>query len=590
MRGSPRRITLLSVPLLVAALLLVPQSASAAVSFSSTAVNQNGGNCADVPNSSATNGTQLVQYGCNSAANQRFTFNPVSGTSDVYTVATLTAGKCVDVNGASTADNATIIQWTCHTNANQQWRLVPVAVSGTDKTFNLVSVGSGKCIVPAGGVATGNTGLVQLPCSTAASRVWRLPSYTATSGSVTVTNPGNRSNTVNTSASLTLAASGGTGSYTWSASGLPAGLSLNTSTGVVSGTPSTVATYTVTVTATSGGVSGSATFTWTITSGGGTGNTFTNPIKAQGPDPWLTYYNGYYYLATTTWNRTITMRKATTMRGLATATDQVLFNLTNPNGAGTMWAPEFHLLSGPNGQRWYFYYTAGREPYDLGTQRIHVLESAGLDPMGPYTFKADLLDPTSDNTWELDPGILQLNGNLYLLGTFYNGSQPMFIRPLSNPWTASGTRRILTTPTLSWETVGGAVAEGGEVLQRNGKTFIIYSTSHCSTPDYKLGMLTYNGTGDPLLSSSWTKSPNPVFQRSNANGVYGPGHNGFFKSPDGTEDWIVYHANSSSSGGCDMNRSTRVQKFTWNADGTPNFGTPVATGTTLTSPSGEPAS
>jgi len=36
-----------------------------------------------------------------------------------------------------------------------------------------------------------------------------------------------------------------------------------------------------------------------------------------------------------------------------------------------------------------------------------------------------------------------------------------------------------------------------------------------------------------------------VFQRSNTNGVYGPGHNGFFKSPDGTEDWIVYQANAS---------------------------------------------
>jgi hypothetical protein len=59
--------------------------------------------------------------------------------------------------------------------------------------------------------------------------------------------------------------------------------------------------------------------------------------------------------------------------------------------------------------------------------------------------------------------------------------------------------------------------------------------------------------------------------------------------PDGTEDWIVYHANSSTTQGCDINRTTRAQKFTWNADGTPNFGTPVALGTRLPSPSGEPA-
>ena len=113
--------------------------------------------------------------------------------------------------------------------------------------------------------------------------------------------------------------------------------------------------------------------------------------------------------------------------------------------------------------------------------------------------------------------------------------------------------------------------------------------SHCATPEYKLGMLTYNG-GDPLNSSSWVKSATPVFQRNNAAGVYGPGHNGFFKSPDGTEDWIVYHATTNPNGNCDLNRSTRAQRFTWNADGTPNFGTPASLSTTLTAPSGEPAS
>jgi hypothetical protein len=88
-------------------------------------------------------------------------------------------------------------------------------------------------------------------------------------------------------------------------------------------------------------------------------------------------------------------------------------------------------------------------------------------------------------------------------------------------------------------------------------------------------------SADPLSPSSWTKKSTPVFHRSDANGVYGPGHNGFFTSPDGTENWIVYHANSSSSGGCGNGRTTRAQKFTWNSDGTPNFGTPVALGTSL---------
>lgn len=481
---------------MVVALLVAPP-ASAAVTFSSTGVNQNGGNCLDLPGGSTTNATQLRAFTCSSGANQNFGYTPVAGTSDTYTITTQ-SGQCVDVFGASTADNATIIQWPCHNGTNQQWRLVPVTVAGADRTFNLVSVSSGKCVTPSGGSSASNTGLVQLPCATGNGRVWRLPGF--------------------------------------------------------------------------------------VSDGTGT-RTFTNPLSQRGPDPWLTYHDGSYYLATTTWNSTVTMRRASTLAGLATATDQVIFNLTRPNGAGTMWAPEFHLLDGPNGKRWYFYYTAGREPYDLGTQRIHVLESAGLDPMGPYSFKADLLDPTQDNTWNwtrhppVERPAVPAGHVLQRLAAHVH---PAAVQPVDGERHAQGA--VHADVQLGDGRRRGQRGRGGSAAGR--KTFIVYSASHCSTPDYKLGMLTYNG-GDPLNSASWVKSPNPVFQRSNANGVYGPGHNGFFKSPDGTEDWIVYHANNSASGGCDMNRSTRAQKFTWNADGTPNFGTPVALGVTLTAPSGE---
>ncbi|WP_229070088.1 family 43 glycosylhydrolase [Actinoplanes sp. DH11] len=319
--------------------------------------------------------------------------------------------------------------------------------------------------------------------------------------------------------------------------------------------------------------------------GAGTAKTFTNPIKRNGPDPWLQHHNGYYYLATTTWNSTITMRRSTTLAGLATATDQVIFNLAGrPNGCCNMWAPEFHLLDGPSGPRWYFYYTAGQNVTDFNpTQRLHVLESAGTDPMGPYTFKATL-----GSDWQLDASVLKVGSSLYLMGTYNGGTngQSNFIQRMTNPWTLTGSRARLSSPTLSWERQTHPVNEGPEPLYRNGKVMVVYSASACWGPDYKLGMLTLTGT-DPMNINHWTKSPNPVFQRNDANSVFAPGHHGFFKSPDGTEDWIVYHANDSAGGGCDMNRSTRAQKFTWNADGTPNLGTPVRLGTTLTAPSAE---
>src|SRR5204863_7194745 len=51
---------------------------------------------------------------------------------------------------------------------------------------------------------------------------------------------------------------------TWGAAPLPAGLTVNTSTGLISGTPTTAGTYSITLSATNAGGTGSATLTLTI--------------------------------------------------------------------------------------------------------------------------------------------------------------------------------------------------------------------------------------------------------------------------------------------------------------------------------------
>ncbi|WP_405869473.1 putative Ig domain-containing protein [Streptomyces sp. NBC_00005] len=98
-------------------------------------------------------------------------------------------------------------------------------------------------------------------------------SGTSTGNTVTVTNPGSQSTATGSSAGLQISASDSAGAtLTYSASGLPTGLSISSSTGLISGTASTAGTYQVTVTASdSTGASGSTSFTWTVsTSGGGT--------------------------------------------------------------------------------------------------------------------------------------------------------------------------------------------------------------------------------------------------------------------------------------------------------------------------------
>nr|WP_205614778.1 family 43 glycosylhydrolase [Streptomyces chartreusis] len=320
------------------------------------------------------------------------------------------------------------------------------------------------------------------------------------------------------------------------------------------------------------------------------GRPYANPLKSfKGADPWLQYHDGNYYLITTTFTGILGIRKSPTLAGLATAPNVQVWSDTTSTRDTNFWAPEMHLVDG----HWYVYYSAGRSGVACcDSQRTHVLESAGTDPMGPYTYKGSLTGSNlTPGGWLIDASLLRAGNRLYLVGSgFVDGStQSLVIAPLSNPYTlASSTFTVISGPTLDWERSGSPVNEGPEPLYHDGRTFLTYSASSCQTADYKLGRLELTGT-DPLSPASWTKKQTPVFQRSDTNGVYGPGHNGFFTSPDGTENWIVYHANSASNGGCGNGRTTRAQEFTWNADGTPNLGTPVALGTTLPGPSGESA-
>jgi carboxypeptidase T len=94
--------------------------------------------------------------------------------------------------------------------------------------------------------------------------------YCGTPGAPVVANPGNQVSTVGTPVTLNNSASGGAPPYTWSASGLPAGLTINSATGQVTGTPTTAGVSSASITATgTNGLSGSAPFTWTVNPAGG---------------------------------------------------------------------------------------------------------------------------------------------------------------------------------------------------------------------------------------------------------------------------------------------------------------------------------
>jgi GH43 family beta-xylosidase len=308
--------------------------------------------------------------------------------------------------------------------------------------------------------------------------------------------------------------------------------------------------------------------------------------------------DGNYYLVQSR-DRGIWVSKSSTLTGVFTPGVKVWSAPSTGWNRDNLWAPELHFIDG----KWYIYYAAGptgTSPATFINQRAFVLESATTDPQGAYLDKGILYTDDDgdgatpeDNKWAIDLTAARLNGQLYAVWSGWEENstttdrvtQHLYIAPMSNPWTISGNRVKLSSPVESWE-VGTELnlQEGPQFLEHGGQTFIIYSARESFLPDYRLGQLRLaSATANPLDPASWTKS-GPVF--TGAGAVYGVGHASFTTSPDGTESWIVYHSKTVNGAGWD-DRVIRMQKFTWNADGSPNFGTPVAAGQSLAAPSGQ---
>jgi GH43 family beta-xylosidase len=313
------------------------------------------------------------------------------------------------------------------------------------------------------------------------------------------------------------------------------------------------------------------------------GGTYTNPLLPSGPDPYSCYKDGYYYYTHTMGNR-LDLWKTKDLTDLGHAEHKTIY--TPPAGtewSRDLWAPEIMFLDG----KWYAYYAA-----DGGNNkghRLYVLENASPDPMaGEWVFKGKITDAT--DKWAIDGDVFRYKDRLYMVWSGWegdeNGEQDIYIARMKDPLTIESARVKIGSPEYGWEKIGDIknpkndpphinVNEGPQGLVHGDDLFVIYSASACWTDNYALGMLRYNGHGDILDATSWKKSDSAVFKQSPANGVYATGHNSFFLSPDGKENWILYHANNKPGQGCGNTRAPRAQKFTWNAAGEPVFGDPI---------------
>src|SRR3984885_5890591 len=141
---------------------------------------------------------------------------------------------------------------------------------------------------------------------------------------------------------------------------------------------------------------------------GPSGDTFTNPLLENGPDPWVVWWKGFYYYSNTS-GKNLTLRKTADLADLRNAEEKDVW-VPEPGNAWSndLWAPELHRW----GDKWYIYFAA--DAGDNASHRIYVVENDNDDPIqGTWTFKGKISD--SSDKWAIDPTMFAHKGEHYLV-------------------------------------------------------------------------------------------------------------------------------------------------------------------------------
>lgn len=323
---------------------------------------------------------------------------------------------------------------------------------------------------------------------------------------------------------------------------------------------------------------------------------FRNPIDV-GADPWFIRRGQFYYMAESRDNTIVVYKSSSLTSPKQNAVTVWSAPASGWNETG-VWAPELHFIDG----LWYIYYAAGRrhpngQDAPFTSQQVGVLQSVSANPQGPYLDKGMLYTgndvvANTGSVWAIHLTVARIAGQLYAVWSGWNQNnavtdrvpQNLYIARMSDPSTISSNRVLLSQPDASWERgTELSIEEGPEFLTHAGQTFIIYSTNESWLPAQKLGQLRLtSATADPMNPASFVKS-GPAFVGTSE--VYGVGHASFTTSPDSTEDWMAYHSKvDATTGG---NHVIRTERYSWNADGSPNFGTPTPYAQSIPMPAGQ---
>lgn len=298
--------------------------------------------------------------------------------------------------------------------------------------------------------------------------------------------------------------------------------------------------------------------------------TFNNPLY-QGQDPFVTYKDGYYYYVSSS-NLDSNNKKYVSKSKTLTDQGEKIEIFDSHGDLTRIYAPEIFFIDG----KWYIYFCADYMQYN-GRHYAGVLESVTDDAQGEYIHKGALFTGENGvNQQANDFTVFEYDGQLYgTWGTFVE--DPVSYSPgivkMDSPYEITQDRSLLPER-------GG---EGPRVLKNKDKIYLTVSMGGFADKGYYLSTYIFEGPGDILDKKNWTFKDN-IFRGTKD--VYGAGRASFVKSPDGTQDWMMYHSKVYEATNNSW-RQVHIQEFLWEDDKLV-LGKPISPLVTQNLPSGDP--
>lgn len=311
-----------------------------------------------------------------------------------------------------------------------------------------------------------------------------------------------------------------------------------------------------------------------------------NILFESGCYPYVTFHNGkYYYMMQDNAANQITLWCADDIKNISKGEKRVIWKPSDNDKSQHIWSPELHFIN----DKWYVYYEA--DDGNTDNHKIYVLENPSADPMkGYFNFKGSLTDNAK---WKygIHPTTFINDGTQYLVWSGWQSkridseTQCIFIAKMSNPWTVSSERVMISRPIYEWErqwinpngtrsTYPIFVNENPEtIISRDGKKVVVYyAASGCWTIYGCVGMVYADAKANLLDPKSWHKRKEPVFMSALEDSIYAPA-NISLVTPKNNDDAVLLYETRSMRDET-LVKQVRMKNIEFDSDNLPIFGKP----------------